>query len=117
MWSLDVTENPGANISLSFTDFTVANIFDVSFTGGSGLAFTSTGANSYLFTGPLTTGTYNISLSGNTSGLFGGLYRIELNATPTAAPVPLPPAALLFGSALVGLAGLKRKKSDKDTES
>ncbi len=113
-WTLAITENPAANTSISFTDFTVAGLFDITFTSGSGLTFTSTNDNSYVFEGPLSTGTYNIILSGNTSGLLGGLYSIELNATPTAAPVPIPPAALLFGSALIGLAGLRRKKAAKE---
>ena len=117
-WTLIVDEGTGAaDVSISFADFPFTFM---------GLSFEITGMNisgnptfagsndSFVFTGSLLNDTYNISVAGLASGNAGGLYSAALNATPTAAPVPVPPAALLFGSALVGLAGLKRKKAAKE---
>jgi len=53
-------------------------------------------------------GVYTITVSGQSTGDIGGLYGADI------APVPVPPAALLFGSALLGLAALKRKKAASD---
>ncbi len=54
-------------------------------------------------------GTGGISVSGGTMGLNGRGESRELIATLTSVPVPA--AAWLFGSALLGLAGLKRRST------
>ncbi len=106
-WTLEITETPAAFVELVFSNFQLTDVLDLSFTGGSGVSFTSTDDDYYRFDGTLSPGSYNITISGLTSGSWGGSYKIELNA----APVPIPPAALLFGSALIGLAGLRRRKA------
>lgn len=51
----------------------------------------------------LTTGTFNLNLSGN-----------QLTFNPTqAAPVPVPAAAWLLGSALVSVAGISRRRANR----
>jgi hypothetical protein len=54
----------------------------------------------------LSAGTYVLELRGSVSGLAGGSYSGVLNV----APVPAPAAAWLFGSALMGMTGLRRRK-------
>lgn len=51
-------------------------------------------------------GTYVLEVRGNVVGAAGGSYSGVLNL----APVPVPAAAWLFGSGLVGLVGLRRRK-------
>lgn len=56
---------------------------------------------------PLAAGTYVLELRGSVSGLAGGSYSGVLNANA----VPVPAAAWLMGSALVGLAGIGRRRN------
>ncbi len=111
-WILNVSgEN---NFYLEFNDAevsttTVGNILNITgmnVNGGSALTFSNSG-DRWFFQGNVADGAYSIMVSGTTAGLAGGLYTASLSA----APVPIPPAALLFGSALIGLAGLRRKKA------
>ena len=51
----------------------------------------------------LTTGTFNLNLSGN---------QLTFNPTPPA-PVPVPAAAWLLGSALVSVAGISRRRANR----
>jgi len=57
-------------------------------------------------------GAYSFDVTGKTSGLNGGIYSVIFSAIPVtaAAPVPVPAAVWLFGSALLGLTGLNRRK-------
>jgi len=114
-WILKVNEGSGAaNISISITDvpLTLGMLtFDITGMDVSNPPAFSGSGDSYFFSGTLANATYNITVSGNASGSGGGIYNVGFLATPTAAPVPIPPAALLFGSALIGLAGLRRKKA------
>jgi hypothetical protein len=54
----------------------------------------------------LSAGTYVLELRGSVSGSAGGSYSGVLNV----APVPLPAAVWLFGSALAGMTALRRRK-------
>jgi hypothetical protein len=60
----------------------------------------------------LTAGSYEFDVSGKTAGLMGGNYAVQFSALPSSsvAPVPLPAAAWLFASALLGFTGLNRRK-------
>ncbi len=114
-WTLTVNEATGAaNVSISFADFPTTFLgltFNITGMGVSGNPTFTGGGDSWMFSGTLANATYSINVSGTASGTGGGLYSAAFNATPAAAPVPIPPAALLFGSALIGLAGLRRKKA------
>lgn len=55
----------------------------------------------------LAAGTYVLEIHGTVTGLLGGGYAGVLNATPL--PVPVPAAAWLMGSALLGLFGTRRR--------
>ena len=57
----------------------------------------------------LAVGTYALEIRGNASGLAGGSYAGVLNLGVVPAAVPVPAAVWLFGSALAGLMGLRRK--------
>jgi hypothetical protein len=58
----------------------------------------------------LAAGTYALEIRGNASGLAGGSYSGVLNLGVVPAVVPVPSAIWLFGSALAGLVGVRRKK-------
>jgi len=121
-WSLVVDETTGAaNVGINISDIHGSilgysiNIDNLSVTGEPTFIGSSNG-DSWLYAGHLVNGTYSFTVTGNATGdntfgtaSIGGAYITSLNATP--APVPLPPAALLFGSALVALVGLRRKKA------
>ncbi|HEB70097.1 MAG TPA: hypothetical protein ENI88_10845 [Desulfobulbus sp.] len=100
-----------SDVELDFKPFFSTNITNMSITTSSaGLAINGSGdAWSIQAFSP---GTYSFNVAGTISGGTGGSYNVGL--TETVAPVPIPPAALLFGSALIGLAGLKRKKAAKE---
>jgi hypothetical protein len=57
----------------------------------------------------LAVGTYALEVRGATTGTFGGTYSGALNLSNVAA-VPLPAAVWLFGSALAGMASVRRSK-------
>ncbi len=109
-WTLDVSGENDLIIRFEDADTPVSgylNITGMNVTGpggASGLTFTEVDEN-WSFAGNVADGTYTIEVMGTSDGRIGALYAAEI------APVPLPPAALLFGSALVGLAGLRRRKN------
>ena len=110
-WTLNVDPGFGAdgaafNLSGNNLTLTVTN-------PSSGLAIYGSG-NNWFFTAPYSTslGSYSFTVAGTlANGTSGGNYLIGFAQV---APVPIPPAALLFGSALIGLASLKRKKAAKE---
>jgi hypothetical protein len=76
--------------------------------GGSNPVFSATSHDPFSMA--LAAGDYYLSVSGIADGLLGGLYDINLSV---GSPVPLPPAALLFISALTGMGIVaKRKKAN-----
>jgi hypothetical protein len=82
--------------------------------GGSIDAWTSPigtfGTVAVLPTTILAPGTYVLQMRGTVTGTFGGSYAGTLNL----APVPLPAAVWLFGSGLLGLGSLVRRRKQKN---
>jgi hypothetical protein len=60
----------------------------------------------------LAAGDHSFTITGRANGLFGGGYLFKVAATAVAA-TPIPPALLMFGTALAGLgaAGWRRRKA------
>lgn len=86
-------------------------------TSPSPLSFTAKlDANTNAITGylsnALNAGAYVFDVSGVTSGIYGGAYSAGFSTVQTSAltPVPVPAAIWLFGSAMLGLTGLNRRK-------
>jgi len=92
-WALSVSE--AATVKFDFSDNAVTSIIDTT---------TRTGD----FTLTLAAGVYNFIL--NPSSANSG-FRFEISASDVVGEVPVPAAAWLFGSALLGLAGVIRRKS------
>ncbi len=109
-WTLDVAGENDLIITFEDSDTPISgnlNISNMVVTGPSAITFTEVDEN-WSFNGYAADGTYTIEVSGVSDGRIGALYTAEI------APVPIPPAALLFGSALIGLAGLRRRKAAKE---
>ncbi len=97
------------DVELNISPFLNVNIVDMMITSSSaGLLINGSGDSwSIQATAP---GIYTFNVMGSLGpGVTGGVYSVGL--TTTVAPVPIPPAALLFGSALVGFAALRRKRA------
>lgn len=101
------TFNNIGNISwatnLTFTDH-LANA------GGPNGTDSGTGLTSVSNSWVLTPGLYSLVYGGNPSFALGQTGSHAFTATLTTSPVPVPAALWLFGSGLVGLAGLARRR-------
>jgi hypothetical protein len=69
-----------------------------------------TGVTSVSRTWALDPGLYSLNFGGNPAFALGQTGSHDFTATLTTAPVPVPAALYLFGSGLVGLVGLARRK-------
>lgn len=104
--------NAASDVSASLNDFPVslyslsiykdANLF-LSLNGGAPIA---DGQSTTIYN--LGIGNYSAVVSGNATGLSGGIYAVSMSAKPAAVPVPA--AVWLLGSGLLGLAGVARRK-------
>ncbi len=82
---------------------------DVSLTGPSGSGITQTGTGwgndwSAIISSPIVESDYTINIKGQTNGSAGGVYSVGISA------VPIPTAVILFGTGLLCLAGVARRK-------
>ncbi len=124
-WSLHVDETTGwANISVGIGDIQgnignfSFNIDDMDVTGD--IVFDGSN-DSWIYSGVLANHpSYIFSVTGTANGATlpgypAGGYAVAFVSTPAAAPVPIPPAAVLFGSALIGLAAMRRRKAAGET--
>jgi len=80
---------------------------DLTYVGHSSTT-TSAGSTSVTFYG-LAAGEYSLWVGGNASGSTSGTNQ-QYIANISTSPVPVPAAAWLMGSAILGLAGMRRKK-------
>lgn len=90
----------GLTMSLFDTHGTASTADDTQI--GSALA---SGEYSYDF---LASGNYYAKVTGTATGTYGGKYTVTMSAEP--APVPVPAAAWLLGSGLLGLVAVSRRK-------
>lgn len=108
--NLPLTIKLNNSTSLNLNNF---SSFTASFWDGSSLnplTYVTDSSGSYFQgSGPLNPGTdYYVQVSGVTSGTQGGLYQFSYAMT---SPVPVPAAVWLFGSGLLGLMAIARRKS------
>ena len=68
----------------------------------------SSGSGVSVFNANVLPGSYHAVITGTSTGLSGGTYIMSMAATP--APVPVPAAAWLLGSGLIGLVAVARRK-------
>lgn len=127
-WSGVVTGGPQDGTSFSFTniDFSVFNDDPDFFDTLSGTVPSATGSTTFFdlensdatafsddsLPASLNLDDYDISqfTLGRELGVFGVVYDYEFTSIEPLTTVPLPPAVWLFGSALLGLVSLSRKK-------
>lgn len=117
--------NSPTNISAASTSVNLLDVFGISGFGFSLVQATGPGNTFSTFTeitsGGLTGGVLTLSYSGLASGVYGFLFTGVITGSAggfyagnyTVSAVPLPPAVWLFLSALIGLAGVARKKSKR----
>ncbi len=99
-----------ASLELDSGPFSIFNIDNLhfelySFVGGVATSLLSSGASELGFDN-LASGDYLIRVSGNANGLSGGQYLFGLAAT-----VPEPEQWMLFGTALLAMGGIARRRS------
>ena len=97
------TGNPSWTPSLAYIDHQ-ANA------GGPNGTDSGTGQDAVSRSWVLTPGLYTLNYGGNPSFALGQTGTQGFAATLATSPVPVPAAAYLFGSGLIGLAGLARRK-------
>ena len=98
-FSLIDTQNDGMVVDYQITNLSNSSIFNASLIDALGTN-PNTGSFSYLFLAGVN---YSLAISSATSGY-------DSSHTALVSAVPLPAAAWLFGSALLGLGALRRKQ-------
>lgn len=75
-----------------------------------GALLSTTGSGVSAFSTHVLPGSYHAIITGNSTGLSGGAYIMSVTASPAPALVPVPAAAWLLGSGLIGLVAVARRK-------
>jgi hypothetical protein len=98
------------NHQLTFGPFQILDIaglnMNIYYEGSTLLS--SSGSGVSVFNTNVLPGSYHAVITGTSTGLSGGAYMMSMVATP--APVPVPAAAWLLGSGLIGLVAVARRK-------
>jgi hypothetical protein len=100
----------GSTFDLIFSSIALFSNADGILFNGDDALLTSTVASSTelsLSNGPTAAGNYYLTIAGVATGSAGGIYAGAIDV----APVPVPPAVWMLGSAIVGLATVGRRKS------
>ncbi len=100
----------GNSFNLIFSSIALfSNPDGVLFNGDDSLltSIVSSGTELSLTNGPTAAGNYYLTVAGVATGSAGGIYAGAIDV----APVPVPPAVWMLGSAIVGLATVGRRKS------
>jgi len=100
----------GANFDLIFSSIALfSNADGILFNGDDALLTSSNtgGSEMSLSFGGTPAGMYYLTFSGVATGTAGGIFAGAIDV----APVPVPPAVWMLGSAIVGLATVGRRKS------
>jgi len=109
-WTFTLTDNLIVSISVDANDsppsFNISNFLVISDSPLIVFSFQAAD-NRYSFDGVLPADTYTFDVTGVSSGSIGGSYIGTVGATL----VPIPAAAWLFGSALLGLVAVGRRKN------
>lgn len=107
MGTKNVRNISGLTMSLFNTNGTLGNMLDDTQIGAS----LTSGESSLDI---LPSGNYYAKVTGNATGSQGGHYSVQMVADPVIPPavtsVPVPAAAWLLGSGLIGLVGVSRRK-------
>jgi hypothetical protein len=92
--------------TFGFSIFNIDN-FEFALTDSNGTAITGfAGSGESVILDPVANSTYGILFKGTATGLSGGM----VNGPVVLSSVPVPAAAWLFGSALIGMVGVSRSR-------
>ncbi len=107
-----LTDAGSINVSLGDSELTagfinILNVSQFSVTDPLNTQLFSTGnlVDSHFILSGLSAGTYTLQFTGDAEGVFGGAYDVTVSA------VPLPAAAWLFGSALLGFVTFSARRN------
>lgn len=98
------------NHQLFYNLFTVLNIenLNMSIYNAANTLLSSSGSGVSVLDANLAAGSYSAVVTGTGTGISGGFYAISIGATPQ--PVPIPAAAWLLSSGLIGLVTVTRRR-------
>ncbi len=113
-YSLTLADNSAVTIDLQ--DKAAGSLFNIeklslSLTDSSGNTVAQAGEGDNFTTSMLQAGDYKVSVTGLSQALKGGVYSAMFRTTGAqTSAVPIPAAAWLFGSALITMVGVARRK-------
>ncbi|ESS74110.1 hypothetical protein MGMO_4c00220 [Methyloglobulus morosus KoM1] len=106
------TQSGGASVTAKYFYDTGNNPFALSNQLGTTQTFTTGAYSNQQTAGPggIIPNFYSLTLEADITNVPGGFFNSQFTSTLSAAPVPLPAAAWLFGSAVMGLLGMRKRK-------
>ncbi len=112
-YSLTLAEDSAVSIDLQ--DKAAGSLFNIerlnlSMTDSAGNTVAQASEGENFVTSMLQAGEYNVSITGLSQAVKGGVYSAKLGAQAQILATPIPAAAWLFGSALIAMVGVARRK-------